>query len=311
MNIQDELAKLAGEMRDVGARFIPVTILKWADRLDAIREAMGKGEPEPVAFQSNVHKWMLACFGEEISKNTTERNHRFLEEALELVQALGCTQSEAHQLVDYVYGRPIGEPTQEAGGVMVTLAALCTASDLDMSVAGATELARVWTKVEAIRAKQAAKPKHSPLPIAAPPADSAQGLVDALKARADAEYVMAMKIANQPEAMGWVSKVKSGQFGQAEMQAHIQMNKCFGAHESIYAALAAHKSEVKAELSSLRELVKEMRDSSVIALTRILDQAEARDYDPPADGLAVAELEYAIAKADAILKEITPEVKNV
>jgi len=29
---------------------------------------------------------------------------------------------------------------------------------------GETELARVWTKVEKIRAKQAAKPKHSPLP---------------------------------------------------------------------------------------------------------------------------------------------------
>jgi Skp family chaperone for outer membrane proteins len=30
--------------------------------------------------------------------------------------------------------------------------------------AGEIELARVWTKVEQIRAKQAAKPKHSPLP---------------------------------------------------------------------------------------------------------------------------------------------------
>ena len=40
--------------------------------------------------------------------------HRFLEEALELVQACGATASEAHQLVDYVYGRPVGEPAQEA-----------------------------------------------------------------------------------------------------------------------------------------------------------------------------------------------------
>jgi hypothetical protein len=33
-----------------------------------------------------------------------------------------------------------------------------------MHEAGDTELTRVWTKVEAIRAKQAAKPKHGPLP---------------------------------------------------------------------------------------------------------------------------------------------------
>jgi hypothetical protein len=108
---------------------------------------------------------MQACFGPEISADIGERNHRFLEEALELVQTLGCTRSEAHQLVDYVYSRPPGDPPQEVGGVMVTLAALCLAADLDMHGDGERELARVWTKVEAIRAKQAAKPKHSPLPV--------------------------------------------------------------------------------------------------------------------------------------------------
>jgi hypothetical protein len=115
-------------------------------------------------FQSRVQPWLLACFGAEIAADKVERNHRFLEEALELVQATGCTQSEAHQLVDYVFGRSVGEPAQEVGGVMVTLAALCLAHDLDMHADAETELARIWTKVEAIRAKQAAKPKHSPLP---------------------------------------------------------------------------------------------------------------------------------------------------
>lgn len=55
---------------------------------------------------------------------------------------------------------------------MVTLAALCLANDADMHAAGWVELDRIWGKVEAIRAKQAAKPKHSPLP-AHPPADAA------------------------------------------------------------------------------------------------------------------------------------------
>lgn len=116
------------------------------------------------SYQARVKPWLDACFGPEIAGDKTERNHRFLEEALELVQSGGCTASEAHQLVDYVYGRPVGEMGQEVGGVMNTLAALCLAYGRDMHEDGETELARVWTMAEKIRAKQAAKPKHSPLP---------------------------------------------------------------------------------------------------------------------------------------------------
>ncbi|WP_063898673.1 hypothetical protein [Burkholderia ubonensis] len=122
--------------------------------------------PPEAAFQSRVQPWLLECFGAEIAADRAERNHRFLKEALELVQACGCTASDAHQLVDYTFGRPLGEPTQEIGGVMVTLAALSLANGLDMYAAAEAELARVWTKIEQIRAKQAAKPRHSPLPTA-------------------------------------------------------------------------------------------------------------------------------------------------
>lgn len=116
------------------------------------------------SFQQRVQDWMMECFSMEICRDTQERNHRFLEESLELVQATGCTASEAHQLVDYVFGRPAGEPSQEVGGVMVTLSALCTARDIPVEHSGEIELARIWTKIDQIRAKQAAKPKHSPLP---------------------------------------------------------------------------------------------------------------------------------------------------
>jgi hypothetical protein len=121
-------------------------------------------EPSCTEFQSRVQPWMLKCFGAEISRDYSERCHRFLEEALELVQAGGTTADEAHQLVDYVYGRPVGELHQEVGGVMVTLAALCLAFGSNMHECGEVELARIWTKIDVIRAKQAAKPKHSPLP---------------------------------------------------------------------------------------------------------------------------------------------------
>ena len=127
--------------------------------------------PDPAGtntFQPRVKPWLIACFGAEIAGDRAERNHRFLEESLELVQSLGCTAGHAHQLVDYVFGRPVGEPHQEAGGVMTTLAALCLANGLDMHIAGEDELARIWTKVEQIRAKQAAKPEGSPLAEAMP-----------------------------------------------------------------------------------------------------------------------------------------------
>lgn len=121
-----------------------------------------------VSFQVRTAIWMQHCFGPEISADKTERNHRFLEEALELVQACNCTQSEAHQLVDYVYGRDVGEIHQEVGGVMVTLAALCEAYGISMHDCGEIELTRIWTKTEQIRAKRATKPKHSPLPETTP-----------------------------------------------------------------------------------------------------------------------------------------------
>lgn len=117
-------------------------------------------------FQHGVTEWLHDCFGPEIARDQTERNHRFLEEALELVQSLGSTAKEAKLLVDYVFRRPQGEPFQEVGGVSVTLAALCFASQIDMEQAGEAELARIsQPEVKAkIREKQKRKPSFSPLP---------------------------------------------------------------------------------------------------------------------------------------------------
>lgn len=134
----------------------------------AIAGPTGKNTPNDF-FQDRCDPWLLACFGAEIAADVTERNHRFFEEAGELVQSFGVTVQEAHQLVNYVWGRPKGEPEQEVGGVMVTLAALCSASGMQMHACGEVELARVWTKVEKIRAKQKAKPKFSATPYAADP----------------------------------------------------------------------------------------------------------------------------------------------
>lgn len=113
-------------------------------------------------FQDRVHKWMQATFDAETTNNKTERNHRFLEESLELVQSLGCTAAEAHMLVDYVFSRSVGECEQEMGGVMVTLSALANANSIRINPVAERELARAWTKIEQIRAKQAGKPRSTP-----------------------------------------------------------------------------------------------------------------------------------------------------
>ncbi|MCG3782736.1 hypothetical protein [Delftia acidovorans] len=186
-----------------------------------------------ITFQTRVQPWLLACFGAEIAADRAERNHRFLEESLELVQSCGCTASEAHQLVDYVFGRPVGEPAQEAGGVMVTLAALCLANSLDMHAAGETELARIWGKVEQIRAKQAAKPKHSPLP-----AEPAAPAVDATSDTALLDAMQRHRIALVPEFEGpWDAEIFND---EAEAYPIASGNT---PREALRAALAAQAKE--------------------------------------------------------------------
>lgn len=122
---------------------------------------------EELNFQPQVKDWVLKCFGETIANDKIERNHRFLEEALELVQSCNCTKDDAHALVEYVFNRPIGEVYQEIGGVLVTLSALCSANEQPLFVNGMIELNRINKPeiVEKIRKKQASKPHASPLPI--------------------------------------------------------------------------------------------------------------------------------------------------
>ncbi|CAD1792756.1 hypothetical protein QSH46_013295 [Xanthomonas arboricola pv. juglandis] len=122
------------------------------------------GPPAPAAvpaetFQAGVSKWMGECFLPSLYSNMTERGDRLLEEVLELLQSHGYDRTRVATLVDYVYGRPVGEPAQEVGGVMVTLAGYCWVAGLDMHAEGARELERI-TQPEVmakIRRKQEAK----------------------------------------------------------------------------------------------------------------------------------------------------------
>lgn len=132
-----------------------------AAKFNATSEKIGLPQRLSAAsYQARVADWMQACFGPKISADLTERCYRFLEEAGELCQALGMSRDQARAMIDYTFSREAGEPKQELGGTMVTLAALCNAAGLDMTGEGEVELARIDAPEvrEAIRAKQADKP---------------------------------------------------------------------------------------------------------------------------------------------------------
>ncbi len=238
------------------------------------------------SFQERVQPWLMECFGANIASDRDERNHRFLEEALELVQATGCTASEAHQLVDYVYGRPQGEINQEVGGVMVTLAALCLASELDMHEAGETELARIWTKVDKIRAKHAAKPKHSPLPIAD------QGRQAAMTQPTPADIEAVIEKSRSAKANGDPAKYTSGlSVADAHFLAdtieHLQAELKTACNEVSKWSRKAGFAEGKLEISEAASIVEgwkeraERAEAKLARLTSPTDGSTAIGSTPP------------------------------
>jgi hypothetical protein len=110
-----------------------------------------------LSFQTRVGLWVTECFGTRTALDVRERALRFCEEALKVVQSFGLTAADAHRMVDYVFGRPIGETTQEIGGAMVTLAALGYATNIDVFAAGDLEATRIETCIPQILAKQQLK----------------------------------------------------------------------------------------------------------------------------------------------------------
>jgi hypothetical protein len=127
--------------------------------LQCVRSALAARQPVGRSFQVGVAEWMGQCFLPSLYSNMTERGDRLLEEVLELLQAHGYDKARVATLVDYVFGRPVGEPAQEVGGVMVTLAGYCWVAGIDMHASGDAELARISQPevMAKIRAKQEAK----------------------------------------------------------------------------------------------------------------------------------------------------------
>ena len=121
-------------------------------------------ESNKTTFQHKAVEWAEECIGPVEKMDISNRSHRFIEEALELVQSAGVTREDVLKLVDYVFARPIGPVAQEVGGTMVGLAILCERLSIDMNQSADDEVKRNWSKIEAIRAKAKGAPEGSPLP---------------------------------------------------------------------------------------------------------------------------------------------------
>lgn len=108
--------------------------------------------------QRKVFEWCAATFGHEVATDPSERVRRLLEEAIELAQAEGLARPAAEALLARVYGRPPGEPKQEAGGVGVSLLAYCAARCHSADALETAEVDRILSKSpEHFRARQEEK----------------------------------------------------------------------------------------------------------------------------------------------------------
>lgn len=109
-------------------------------------------------FQRFVDAWMVKCFGTAVRDDREERNYRFIEEALELIQACGCPPDRVHLIVDHVYSRDVGGVEKEVGDVMISLAALCNNHRVQIDWAAIAAMDSCEKRTEIIREKRAGKP---------------------------------------------------------------------------------------------------------------------------------------------------------
>jgi hypothetical protein len=111
-----------------------------------------------VTLRERIGAWVVSRLGGELLRNRPERAMRLAEEAIELAQAEGVSESDVARIVARVYSRPKGEPTQEMGGVMVCCHAWAIAAFQDLDKLTEREVNRVEAvPAEVTRAKHAAK----------------------------------------------------------------------------------------------------------------------------------------------------------
>lgn len=91
---------------------------------------------------SHWMQWARDTFG-EIALDPHERALRFVEEAIELAQALDIDASEIGAIVTRVYARPAGAVPREVGQCLACFELLARVLEVDADGEASAELARV------------------------------------------------------------------------------------------------------------------------------------------------------------------------
>jgi hypothetical protein len=99
-----------------------------------------------------IEQWCLEMFGKESTLDVTYRGLRFAEESIEAAQAAGVTEDVLHNLVSFIFSRPVGE----LGGCGVALMALATAAGVSQEECELTEVSRLASKPKAYWEERAA-----------------------------------------------------------------------------------------------------------------------------------------------------------
>lgn len=92
--------------------------------------------------QKAAFAWALQTYGEQV-RDRRYQGMRFLEEALELAQAMGLNRDDMLRLVDYVAERPTGAVYIEIGDARFTLDILGATVGVDVEEARRHCVARI------------------------------------------------------------------------------------------------------------------------------------------------------------------------
>lgn len=108
--------------------------------------------------QRAIAKWCALAFGKEEAESLEQRGLRLFEETVEACQACNVDLAQLHHLLDFIYLRPVGQLTQELGGIGVCLLAMAEAAGVDADACEQQEVDRVLRKpIEHFRERDQAK----------------------------------------------------------------------------------------------------------------------------------------------------------
>lgn len=112
-------------------------------------------------IQWRVGHWLLECVGKEVAEDLDERNHRFAEEAFELLQACGYTLDQLEAMARHVYVKEPGKVEVEAADVLICLVPLASAHGFDLGRVTMNRIDINWENIDKIREKNRTKPIRS------------------------------------------------------------------------------------------------------------------------------------------------------